>query len=688
MVEFSGEPPRLGGYTLLRVLGQGGQGVVHLAEDASGSKVAVKVLHAHLAGDERAQRSFVNEVRAIGRIAEFCTTRVLDVGVVHGRPYIVSEYVDAESLQDAVQRDGPRGEAALHRLAVGTAAALAAIHNARVVHRDFKPHNVLLAADGPRVIDFGIARALEAMSTTTTGRIGTLAYMAPEQISGAVTEAASDVFAWAGTMVYAATGRPPFGHEHPGAVMHAILTRAPDLDGVPMAFHGLLGRCLDKDPEARPAAKELVGCLLDEGLSRADDELDLGRLLHDAVNLARSLSPRTRPDAVAEADDPPVPADGRRRPGRRAVLAGLAGTAGLAALSTAVPWFWGRRADSRVARSGTQLGGTILVSDSGEVRHVSLLPASGGMVLFTFHSDGVGRLWEPVTGTRVRELGRDAGVGWVESGGVNLFIGAAGGASMALVSGGGAAPVLWDVTSGDRLSTPFVDEENWDLEAWRDGGTLIGLAPFDGHLTAYFTEPADAPGPVTVLARDVTSGETVQEPWKVEGSGHVWVEPVDLAGRGVLLVHSDSGGESLQVWDALSRSPMGRPVRTDGALKNVLAPVAGRPILLASYADGTIRRWDVTSGTEMDPPMTGHENAVLALWAGSLARRPAVVSGSADDGVRVWDPRTGRAWGEPLTGHSGQVNSVAGGTVAGRAVVVSGSADGTIRQWGVEQHST
>ena len=687
MVEFPGEPARLGGYTLLGVLGQGGQGVVHLAEDASGRKVVVKVLHAHLAGDERAQRAFVNEVRAIGRIAEFCTTRVLDVGVVSGRPYIVSEYVDAESLQDAVQRDGPREEAALHRLAVGTAAALAAVHNARVVHRDFKPHNVLLAADGPRVIDFGIARALESVSTATSSRIGTLAYMAPERISGPVAGAASDVFSWAGTMVFAATGRPPFGHEHPGAVMHAILTRAPDLDGVPPSFHALLGRCLAKDPAARPTARELVGRLLDGGPSHGDDDVDLGRLLDDAVRMAGSPPPQTRPDA------PRAAAAGRAGPSRRAVLSGLAGAGGLAALSTVVvPGLWERRAESRGTPFSTQLGGTILVLDGGEVRDVSLLPVPGGTVLFTLHSDGIGRLWEPVTGGRLGEIGRDAWTGWANYSGVNLYVGAADGTSVAMSRWGWPAPVLWDLESGRRLETPLVEEENWQSGAWEDGGELIGLAPLDGNLTAYFRQPAEPPAPVTLVARDVMSGETVQDPWTVSGSGRVKVEPVGLAGRAVLLVRSGSDGETMQAWDASSKSPMGRPVRTtfgdDQALKNVLAPVAGRPILLAGYRDGTIRRWDVSSGTQMEPSLTGHENAVFALWAGTLARHPAVVSGGGDDGVRVWDPRTGRAWGGPLTGHVGQVNSVAGGTVAGRPVVVSGSADGAIRQWAVQPHAS
>ncbi|MEU9830760.1 serine/threonine-protein kinase [Streptosporangium sp. NPDC048047] len=256
----AGDPSHLGGYRLLGCIGQGGQGVVYLAETSSGERVAVKAIHPEKVADPRAVERFLREVRTAGSVAEFSTVRVLDAAVDHERPYVVSEYVDGPSLAEIVEGEGPYGAGALHRLAVSTAAALAAIHRAGVVHRDFKPGNVLIGPGGPQVIDFGIARALDS-AASTTGGIGTPAYMSPEQLSGGDVGAASDVFGWAGTMVYAATGRPPFGRDFP-AVMYRILQADPDLSALPADLRPLIARCLDKDPAARPSARELLMALV------------------------------------------------------------------------------------------------------------------------------------------------------------------------------------------------------------------------------------------------------------------------------------------------------------------------------------------------------------------------------------------------------------------------------------------
>ncbi|MEV4246573.1 protein kinase [Streptosporangium canum] len=254
------DPSHLGAYRLLGCIGAGGQGVVYLAESPSGERVAVKAIHPRMIADSRAMERFVREVRTASSVAEFSTVRVLDAAVDDERPYVVSEYVDGPSLEQAVAEEGPYGPGALHRLAVSTAASLAAIHRAGVVHRDFKPGNVLIGPGGPQVIDFGIARALDS-ATSTTGGIGTPAYMSPEQLSGGDVGAASDVFSWAGTMVYAATGLPPFGRDFP-AVLYRILQADPDLSALPADLRPLIARCLDKDPAARPAAPEMLMALV------------------------------------------------------------------------------------------------------------------------------------------------------------------------------------------------------------------------------------------------------------------------------------------------------------------------------------------------------------------------------------------------------------------------------------------
>ncbi|MGW9555727.1 protein kinase domain-containing protein [Nocardiopsis sp. NPDC055551] len=252
----------IGGYRLLRSLGRGGFGEVFLGETADGSRAAVKLLHVGWAGDQDMRRRFAAEVEQARRVSEFCVARILDADLEAERPWIASEFIDGPTLQDAVQDEGPRSGSELHRLAVSTATALAAIHSAGVVHRDLKPDNIMLAADGPRVIDFGIARAVEATSVTASGVVGTIGYMAPEQLEGARLTAAVDVFSWAAVMVFAATGREAFPAPTQASRIARILGGAPDLDGVARPLVDVLADCLNKDADARPDAPELLRRLI------------------------------------------------------------------------------------------------------------------------------------------------------------------------------------------------------------------------------------------------------------------------------------------------------------------------------------------------------------------------------------------------------------------------------------------
>ncbi|MEU8247187.1 serine/threonine-protein kinase [Nonomuraea sp. NPDC048916] len=245
-------------------LGEGGQGVVYLGEAPGGEHVAIKVMTGGI------DRSFARELAAARQVAEFCTARVIAADLDHDPPYVVSEYIDGPPLSAVA----PLGGAALTRLAIGTATALTAIHRAGVVHRDFKPANVLMAPDGPRVIDFGIAR-LTGLTATRGGLVGTPPYMAPEQFADEPAGPAADVFAWGSTMVFAATGRPPFGGDTIAAVAYRIMRAEPDLTGLAEPLRGVVARSLAKDPAERPAARDVLLELLGE--DRPGGEVDVLR---------------------------------------------------------------------------------------------------------------------------------------------------------------------------------------------------------------------------------------------------------------------------------------------------------------------------------------------------------------------------------------------------------------------------
>ncbi|MER5645357.1 protein kinase [Streptosporangium sp. NPDC002524] len=248
----------LGPYRLIGSLGKGGQGTVHLALNPQGQKVAIKVLHEHFNGNQVVRERFLREVEATRRVATFSTARVLDVNINEDQAYVVSEYVEGDSLEQLVRDKGPRDGDGLTRLALATAGALAAIHRAGVVHRDFKPANVLIGADGPRVIDFGIARALDQVTATSGNIMGTPAYMSPEQLSGEAIGPETDVFSWAATMIFAASGKVAFGEDTIPAILNRVINHQPDLAALPQSLRPLAAACLDKRPGNRPTAADIM----------------------------------------------------------------------------------------------------------------------------------------------------------------------------------------------------------------------------------------------------------------------------------------------------------------------------------------------------------------------------------------------------------------------------------------------
>jgi len=206
--------------------------VVYLGQDEQGRLVAVKVIHRHYTQDGQFLQRFRHEVEAARRVPRHCTAPVLDAGFGE-RPYLVTEFVSGPTLEAEVDAGGPLGGWELKQLAIGMVAALTVIHRAGVVHWDLKPGNVLLSRFGPRVIGFGIARALDAAPLTYSSLlVGTPAFMAPEQASQQEVTAAVDVFAWGGLVAYAGTGRAPFGDEPVALLLYRVLYQAPGLAGI------------------------------------------------------------------------------------------------------------------------------------------------------------------------------------------------------------------------------------------------------------------------------------------------------------------------------------------------------------------------------------------------------------------------------------------------------------------------
>ena len=310
------DPREVGGYQLAGRLGEGGQGVVFLAVSSTGTRVALKVLPATT--DSQVRSRFLKEVAAAQRVARFCTAQVLDAGIFERRPFIVSEYVDGPSLVEVVEQDGPRGGAALERLAVATLTALGAVHAAGMVHRDFKPGNVLLGPDGPVVIDFGLATVPGMTTTGLSGpaAMGTPAYMAPEQLAGERVTAAADMWSWAVSMTFAGTGKLPFTGDSLTAMAFAILNGEPSVGRLPEPLGCLVRRCLAKDPAARPSARDALGELVAAGAQ------PVGPLPPRAATPAVDGQASGPPAAPADTPEPPRriagPSSRRHRAGDKA----------------------------------------------------------------------------------------------------------------------------------------------------------------------------------------------------------------------------------------------------------------------------------------------------------------------------------------------------------------------------------
>src|SRR6201996_1010317 len=296
------DPVAVGPYKLLGRLGAGGMGQVYLAKSPGGRLVAIKVIRPELAEERGFRARVASEIAAARNVSGIYTAAVVDADADAELPWMATVYVPGPSLTDAVEDNGPLPVKTVLALAAGLAEALQASHRAGLGHRDMKPSNVLLAVDGPRVIDFGISRALERSMMTTTGMVlGSPGFMSPEQAMGEQVGQPSDVFSLGAILTYAATGAGPFGTGPATALLYRVVREEPDLSQVPERLRPLIQQCLAKDPAERPTPAGLLGSLSDD-VGVLDDEW-LPRAIAEGMSrynptLATPLPPALRdPDS-------------------------------------------------------------------------------------------------------------------------------------------------------------------------------------------------------------------------------------------------------------------------------------------------------------------------------------------------------------------------------------------------------
>ncbi|MEU4512807.1 serine/threonine-protein kinase [Nonomuraea wenchangensis] len=634
-----GDPERVAGWRLVGVLGSGGQGTVYKAVGDDGREVAVKLLHSHLIGDDGITRGFLREVEAARRVAAFCTAAVLDVGTADERPYIVSEYVAGDTLQQVVRSEGPRTGGALDRLAISTLTALAAIHQAGIVHRDFKPGNVLIGPEGPIVIDFGIAKALDA-TTMASGVVGTPTYMSPEQFEGQRVGPASDMFSWAGTMVFAATGRPAYAGATVPAILNAVLSGSPDLDGVPERLAEVLRPCFARDPALRPSPTELMKRLMTHR--------------GPAVPFPPPTPTPSGPGAV------PVPGTTGPDEAPSGHAAGPA-AAGPAAAGPAAPLM--DRSASTPAATGPG------APPSG---HAALPGTAGPSRMPSDHAYGPSAgPGSPPSGHAAAMPGA-AGPAAAGPGG-----GPAGQGAAALGMGGGGVPVSspavpWSGAggpvggAGEGIGRP-VPEGRGGPGGRREQGTVEGRGSgargrgFQGPYHGGMPDPETSPGG----ARKGVSRRAVLS-----------------AGAAALATAAVSAFVALR--------PDGGATRHDGTLDQPPVPDTGTtemPSTIGSPAPTSAQPSTQTPATPVAAEPFGTligEPAALPAGSGTPsaamgARGPFVALGGSNGSVVAWDLSTGPA--RRLGDGGAATTALAYGNSRGEPVIASGHADGRMRLW-------
>ncbi|MFJ7198780.1 MULTISPECIES: WD40 repeat domain-containing serine/threonine protein kinase [unclassified Streptomyces] len=682
-----GDPAVTGPYRIEAVLGAGGMGRVYLARTPAGSAVAVKLVHREYASDRGFRKRFEQEVAAARRVQGLYTVPVVDADLRADEPWLATAYVPGPALHDAVAEHGPLSATAALALTAQVAEALQSIHAAGVIHRDLKPSNIILTSDGPKVIDFGIARATDVTSVTSTGMLaGTPGYMAPEYIRGQTVTEAGDVFALGAIAAFAATARPAFGGTG-HSVLYRILEQNPDLDGCPEPVRAIAARCLEKDPEHRPTLDEVIrhcrsasapGCAGGAGhplpsLPRARTVVDPAPDFHNAVT--SSAQPATPPgqgagagpgasvrppasDGRPEPDSPLSPVAVTPRLPTAVVLSGV-GVLVLVAVLIAV-LLPGQSAD-RATPSTIEPAATLTAFPE---KPASVAFSPDGKTLAMGGDDGKVRLWD-VAGRRTRTVLTSRS----KSGaGAPRVIAVAFSPDGKLLAASTLNDVLglWDVAKRRQVASIHSDYRNESFEsvAFSPDSRILATGGGDGVRLWNADSGKDQGRQIAVLDDEVNARQVAFSPdgktlatagYRSEGDGR-------------------TDGYEAQLWDVAKRTALKPFGRCEHGLAVAFSP-SGRNLATACDDDtAPVELWrapDGRSEASLDETTTGKVGVTYSPRGTTLA----VLGGEV---VQLWDA-TEHDLRAQLVGNTSNVSNVAFSPDGRR--VATATFDGAVRLW-------
>ncbi|MFV5993186.1 serine/threonine-protein kinase [Streptomyces sp. NPDC056231] len=724
-----GDPAEIGGYPLEARLGSGGMGTVFLARTSSGRPVAIKLIHQQFAGDDEFRIRFRQEVAAARRVSGAFTAAVVDAAPEAEQPWMATTYIEGHTLAQRITTKGPLDGAELRRLAIGLAEALRDIHRVGVVHRDLKPSNVVLSPEGPRVIDFGISRAMDQQTLTMTGRvIGTPPFMSPEQLQAPRgVGPQSDVFSLGTLLVYSATGHGPFDAESPYMTAYQVVHEEPSLGAVPAALRAVVESCLDKEPTGRPSADELLVLLRDLPADLGGTDAngvgagctrDMITEHHFATRATPAPTAPTTAPAGPDTGSTGIPIGRRLRHRWRPVLAAAVAVAaiggGVAALKAG--GFGGNSGDDKgnsVAAPGAALpdgfkpwrttvqGGRADIPD--ELRCVSrrdaLFCGGGGVVATRIRALDGSRVWTvkspgvPVQGMHLVGATDDTVLGYRfaaqdapqdppsevvaidANNGRELWSVPSGAQSQAVTGRTQDAIVIGsEVVTVDASNTRFEARDAHSGEvAWTTSfpaSTQCAPVPVGPQLFAMCATDAEVEAlevrHPTLYTVDRTSG-TLGGPIAVDGPA----VPMGVADGRLVLLHVDMEGPALAGYDGVARvDPASRKVTYSRLAKTYVGtPGMADGTVYVSGQTGLVTALDPATGRKKWSRQTSVEGA-----SGPVAGADAVYFSSATGRVVALSPYEGKPlWttnpqADGLTGEQGESPRV---TVAGGAVIVA-----------------